>query len=162
MTQASANKETAPKQALVVDVTVVGGAGHVGIPLALSFANKGLRVMINDLNEQLSRNYKPGTFPSSAFRWRGQAFSKPEKAEDSSPSAGSGWKDKGLMDSVPGGTSETGLRNRKRPGLWPPMKANKTRIERHWNPLPLNFVFSSFYHLGRNTSLCPNIHGVNH
>jgi UDP-N-acetyl-D-mannosaminuronate dehydrogenase len=32
------------------DVTVIGGAGHVGIPLALSFAAKGLHVNVNDLN----------------------------------------------------------------------------------------------------------------
>lgn len=32
------------------DLTVVGGAGHVGIPLVLSFAAKGFRVNVNDLN----------------------------------------------------------------------------------------------------------------
>jgi UDP-N-acetyl-D-mannosaminuronic acid dehydrogenase len=32
------------------DLTVVGGAGHVGIPLVLSFAAKGLKVNVNDLN----------------------------------------------------------------------------------------------------------------
>jgi UDP-N-acetyl-D-mannosaminuronic acid dehydrogenase len=32
------------------DLTVVGGAGHVGIPLVLSFAAKGLTVNVNDLN----------------------------------------------------------------------------------------------------------------
>ena len=34
------------------DLTVVGGAGHVGIPLVLSFAAKGLTVNVNDLNER--------------------------------------------------------------------------------------------------------------
>ena len=33
------------------DITVVGGAGHVGIPLVLAFAAKGLSVNVNDLNE---------------------------------------------------------------------------------------------------------------
>jgi len=32
------------------DLTVVGGAGHVGIPLVLAFAEAGLTVNINDLN----------------------------------------------------------------------------------------------------------------
>ncbi|WP_316189919.1 nucleotide sugar dehydrogenase [Bradyrhizobium sp. SZCCHNS1054] len=32
------------------DLTVVGGAGHVGIPLVLSFAARGLTVNVNDLN----------------------------------------------------------------------------------------------------------------
>jgi UDP-N-acetyl-D-mannosaminuronic acid dehydrogenase len=32
------------------DLTVVGGAGHVGIPLVLSFAASGLTVNVNDLN----------------------------------------------------------------------------------------------------------------
>lgn len=32
------------------DLTVVGGAGHVGIPLVLSFAAQGLAVNVNDLN----------------------------------------------------------------------------------------------------------------
>ncbi len=36
------------------DVTVVGGAGHVGIPLVLALAEAGLRVNVNDLNRQRS------------------------------------------------------------------------------------------------------------
>jgi UDP-N-acetyl-D-mannosaminuronic acid dehydrogenase len=32
------------------DLTVVGGAGHVGIPLVLAFAEAGLTVNVNDLN----------------------------------------------------------------------------------------------------------------
>ena len=34
------------------DLTVVGGAGHVGVPLVLSFAAKGLSVNVNDRNEE--------------------------------------------------------------------------------------------------------------
>jgi len=33
------------------DVTVVGGAGHVGVPLVLALAEVGLRVNVNDLNK---------------------------------------------------------------------------------------------------------------
>ena len=36
--------------ARTADVTVIGGAGHVGIPLVLSFAAKGLHVNVNDVN----------------------------------------------------------------------------------------------------------------
>ncbi len=35
-----------------LDVFIIGGAGHVGLPLALSFAKKGLRVGIYDLDQE--------------------------------------------------------------------------------------------------------------
>ena len=41
---------TAAASAQTADLTVVGGAGHVGIPLVLSFAAKGLTVNVNDIN----------------------------------------------------------------------------------------------------------------
>jgi UDP-N-acetyl-D-mannosaminuronic acid dehydrogenase len=46
-----------------VDLTVVGGAGHVGIPLVLCFAAKGLRVMINDFNTTSIEALKAGHLP---------------------------------------------------------------------------------------------------
>jgi UDP-N-acetyl-D-mannosaminuronic acid dehydrogenase len=46
-----------------VDLTVVGGAGHVGIPLVLCFADSGLRVLINDLNETTLRTLREGVLP---------------------------------------------------------------------------------------------------
>jgi UDP-N-acetyl-D-mannosaminuronic acid dehydrogenase len=49
--------------AKTADLTVVGGAGHVGIPLVLSFAAKGLTVNINDLNEQTLATLKSGRVP---------------------------------------------------------------------------------------------------
>lgn len=45
------------------DVTVVGGAGHVGLPLVLSFAQKGLRVMVNDINENVLASIQQGNIP---------------------------------------------------------------------------------------------------
>ena len=42
---------SSPTGAKTADITVVGGAGHVGIPLVLAFAEAGLTVNINDLNE---------------------------------------------------------------------------------------------------------------
>jgi UDP-N-acetyl-D-mannosaminuronic acid dehydrogenase len=49
--------------AKVADLTVVGGAGHVGIPLVLSFASKGFTVNINDINEQTLEILKSGHIP---------------------------------------------------------------------------------------------------
>jgi UDP-N-acetyl-D-mannosaminuronic acid dehydrogenase len=49
--------------AQTADLTVVGGAGHVGIPLVLSFASKGLTVNVNDLNQQALRTLKEGRVP---------------------------------------------------------------------------------------------------
>ena len=49
--------------AQTADLTVVGGAGHVGVPLVLSFAAKGLTVNINDINEQTLATLKAGRVP---------------------------------------------------------------------------------------------------
>lgn len=45
------------------DLTVVGGAGHVGIPLVLSFTSKGLTVNVNDLNLDSLAALKSGRLP---------------------------------------------------------------------------------------------------
>ncbi len=45
------------------DVTIVGGAGHVGIPLALSLASCGLRVNVNDRNEIALAMLQSGQLP---------------------------------------------------------------------------------------------------
>jgi UDP-N-acetyl-D-mannosaminuronic acid dehydrogenase len=45
------------------DLTVVGGAGHVGIPLVLSFAGQGLTVNVNDLNLDNVAALKAGRLP---------------------------------------------------------------------------------------------------
>jgi UDP-N-acetyl-D-mannosaminuronic acid dehydrogenase len=47
----------------MADLTVVGGAGHVGIPLVLSFAAKGLAVNVNDLNVDNLAVLKSGRLP---------------------------------------------------------------------------------------------------
>jgi UDP-N-acetyl-D-mannosaminuronic acid dehydrogenase len=49
--------------ARTADLTVVGGAGHVGVPLVLSFAAKGLSVNVNDINEQTLATLKSGQVP---------------------------------------------------------------------------------------------------
>ena len=45
------------------DVTVVGGAGHVGIPLVLALAEAGARVNVNDLNRESLETLKAGRLP---------------------------------------------------------------------------------------------------
>ena len=45
------------------NVTVVGGAGHVGIPLVLALAEAGLRVNVNDLNRASLDALQAGRLP---------------------------------------------------------------------------------------------------
>jgi UDP-N-acetyl-D-mannosaminuronic acid dehydrogenase len=45
------------------DITVVGGGGHVGIPLVLALAESGLRVNVNDLNQATLDILKSGKLP---------------------------------------------------------------------------------------------------
>ncbi|MCW8131190.1 MAG: nucleotide sugar dehydrogenase [Planctomycetota bacterium] len=45
------------------DVCIVGGAGHVGLPLGLVFASKGLRVVLQDINAQALAEIGRGTMP---------------------------------------------------------------------------------------------------
>jgi len=45
------------------DVVVVGGCGHVGLPLALAFADRGLQVGIFDVNEQAVAGVMAGLMP---------------------------------------------------------------------------------------------------
>jgi UDP-N-acetyl-D-mannosaminuronic acid dehydrogenase len=45
------------------DLTVVGGGGHVGIPLVLAFAEAGFRVNVNDINREVLETMKAGRLP---------------------------------------------------------------------------------------------------
>lgn len=45
------------------DVCVVGGAGHVGLPLSVAFASKGKRVVIFDTNEDALATISAGKMP---------------------------------------------------------------------------------------------------
>jgi len=47
----------------VADLTVVGGAGHVGIPLVLAFAEAGMTVNVNDLNKDVLALFASGKLP---------------------------------------------------------------------------------------------------
>jgi UDP-N-acetyl-D-mannosaminuronic acid dehydrogenase len=78
------------------DLTVIGGAGHVGIPLVLSFAAKGLTVNVNDLNLDSLAALKAGRLPfieygaeellTNALRDKRLIFtSKPSEISNSGP-----------------------------------------------------------------------------
>ena len=54
MTASGAQKEFAR------DVVVVGGCGHVGLPLAIAFADRGLQVGIYDVSESSGRDSQRG------------------------------------------------------------------------------------------------------
>jgi UDP-N-acetyl-D-mannosaminuronic acid dehydrogenase len=45
------------------DLTVVGGGGHVGIPLVLAFAEAGFRVNVHDLNRGVLETLQSGRLP---------------------------------------------------------------------------------------------------
>ena len=46
-----------------LDVCVVGGCGHVGLPLAITFASRGLKVGIYDINERAVETVRAGRIP---------------------------------------------------------------------------------------------------
>ena len=45
------------------EITIIGGAGHVGIPLVLALAEAGLRVNVNDLNQDSLAALQVGRLP---------------------------------------------------------------------------------------------------
>jgi UDP-N-acetyl-D-mannosaminuronic acid dehydrogenase len=45
------------------DLTIVGGGGHVGIPLVLAFAEAGFRVNVHDLNRHVLETLQSGRLP---------------------------------------------------------------------------------------------------
>jgi UDP-N-acetyl-D-mannosaminuronic acid dehydrogenase len=45
------------------DVCVVGGAGHIGLPLSICFANEGLEVLIYDINQSALSTIGNGEMP---------------------------------------------------------------------------------------------------
>ena len=49
--------------AFPTDVVVIGGCGHVGLPLALAFADRGLRVVAYDINDAAVDTVNAATLP---------------------------------------------------------------------------------------------------
>ncbi len=46
-----------------LDMVIVGGLGHVGLPLGLSFANEGQKVCLYDIDERNAEHVKNGKMP---------------------------------------------------------------------------------------------------
>ena len=55
--------ETSRPARFARDVVVIGGCGHVGLPLAIAFASRGLRVGIYDISEPAVACVNSGTMP---------------------------------------------------------------------------------------------------
>jgi len=55
--------DTRPVPAAPLDVVVLGGGGHVGLPLSLALADGGLRVGIHDINQATLDGIRAGTMP---------------------------------------------------------------------------------------------------
>jgi UDP-N-acetyl-D-mannosaminuronic acid dehydrogenase len=51
------------EQGFSSDLVIVGGCGHVGLPLALAFADRGLQVRIYDINSQAVDQVNTGWLP---------------------------------------------------------------------------------------------------
>jgi 3-hydroxyisobutyrate dehydrogenase-like beta-hydroxyacid dehydrogenase len=49
--------------AQTADLTIVGGGGHVGIPLVLAFAEAGFRVNVHDINRDVLKTLQSGRLP---------------------------------------------------------------------------------------------------
>ncbi|HJQ40541.1 MAG TPA: nucleotide sugar dehydrogenase [Thermoanaerobaculia bacterium] len=59
----SSRSSTVDDRTFLHDVCVVGGCGHVGLPLALTFAEEGLNVAIYDINDAAVQKVKSGEMP---------------------------------------------------------------------------------------------------
>ncbi len=62
------------------EITVVGGAGHVGLPLALAFADIGRRVLIHDIDDKALKTIAGGRLPF--VEYGGQALLDKALGED--------------------------------------------------------------------------------
>lgn len=45
------------------DICIIGGGGHIGLPLGVAFANVGLKVTLLDLNKEVLKKINSGIFP---------------------------------------------------------------------------------------------------
>ncbi len=54
---------TKKKDKYSFDIAIVGGLGHVGLPLGLAFADKGLKVCLYDLDEKKAETVTKGIMP---------------------------------------------------------------------------------------------------
>jgi UDP-N-acetyl-D-mannosaminuronic acid dehydrogenase len=59
----AAGQSKATGNSFDVDICVVGGAGHVGLPLSIVFATKGQRVLVYDINPKAIETIQSGKMP---------------------------------------------------------------------------------------------------
>lgn len=45
------------------EICIIGGGGHIGLPLGVAFANIGLQVVLLDINEEVLKKINSGVFP---------------------------------------------------------------------------------------------------
>jgi len=45
------------------NITIIGGLGHVGLPLGIMFASKGFKVCLNDINKDVAKTVQKGEMP---------------------------------------------------------------------------------------------------
>ena len=57
------SQPTRSEESFRYDVCIAGGCGHVGLPLALTFAGRGLKVAIYDINDASVRKVSAGEMP---------------------------------------------------------------------------------------------------
>jgi len=60
------------------DVVIIGGLGHVGLPLGLVWADAGLTVGAHDLDEPKKKLVNAGTMPFFGARGRTHFAARPE------------------------------------------------------------------------------------
>lgn len=63
MVSAQGRVSAVPASPQTTDVCVVGGGGHVGLPLSLALADAGLKVCVYDINEQTIARIERGEMP---------------------------------------------------------------------------------------------------
>jgi UDP-N-acetyl-D-mannosaminuronic acid dehydrogenase len=51
------------KNSFKYDVVIIGGLGHIGLPLGIVFASKGLKVCLNDINKDVADIVNKGEMP---------------------------------------------------------------------------------------------------
>src|SRR6266540_4320165 len=59
----SSQRAPTPTANELLDMVVVGGCGHVGLPLALAFADAGLKVGIHDVDAEKMARVEAGEMP---------------------------------------------------------------------------------------------------
>jgi UDP-N-acetyl-D-mannosaminuronic acid dehydrogenase len=63
MSQNFATEQGSNQNRLDLDVVIIGGLGHVGLPLGIIFANKGLNVGLYDLSQEKAAMVQQGIMP---------------------------------------------------------------------------------------------------